>query len=63
MREFRKEGNKRYVKAKIQNHVIYHPECAPDHSSDFWAWTANTICGKCCNPIYSGKTEMNKNFA
>jgi len=51
-REFRKEGTKRYVKAKIQNHVIYHPECCPPESSDFWAWTSKTVCGKCFKPIY-----------
>ena len=51
-REFRKENKKRYVKAKIQKHVIYHPECAPSESSDFWAWTSHTVCGKCFKPIY-----------
>jgi len=51
-REFRKEGTKRYVAAKIHKHVIYHPECCPPESSDFWAWTSKTVCGKCFNPIY-----------
>ncbi len=61
-REYRKEGIKRYVKAKIRNHIIYHPECAPDNSSDFWAWTSHTVCGKCFNAIGSKKTEINKNM-
>ena len=61
-REYRKEGLKRYVKAKIHNHIIYHPECAPDNSSDFWAWTSHTVCGKCFNAIGSKKTEINKNM-
>lgn len=52
MREFRKENNKRYVKAKINKHIVYHPECAPAESSDFWAWTSHQCCGKCNSPIY-----------
>ena len=52
-RKFRKEGNKRYVLAKIAGHVIYHPECAPDNAVDFWAWTSHCVCGKC----YEGITK------
>ena len=51
-REFRKEGEKRYVKAKVYKHTIYHPECAPDNASDFWAWTSHTCCGKCHKAIH-----------
>jgi hypothetical protein len=51
-REFRKENNKRYVKAKIQNHVIYHPECAPDYSKQGWAGTNHSCCGKCYEALY-----------
>jgi hypothetical protein len=61
-REYRKEGLKRYVKAKIHNHLTYQPAGPPDHSSAFWAWTSHTDWGNCVNAIGSKKTELNKNM-
>jgi len=51
-REFKKAGAKRYVLAKIFKHTTFHPECAPEGSSDFWAWTSHSCCGKCHESLY-----------